>query len=111
LLWVRQPVAALSVGFVPSIAITWLFLSGRCDRALERIAQRPHARAIGPELTSDVNALRFAGLALAWVGCWFRQGWLVPAGAVVIVSAWWLAWRRGVSERAGARAAMSRPQG
>ena len=97
LLWGRQPLAAVAVGLGPSIAVTLVFLSGRFDHPLEVIRRRPAAQAIAPELSADVNTLRFVGLALSWAGCWFHQPWLLPAGLFVIVGAWWVAWRRGVS--------------
>jgi len=108
LLWWRQPLAAVAVGFGPSIVVTLVFLSGRLDHALEAIRSRPVAQAIGAKLSTDVNALRFGGLALSWAGCWFHHAWLLPAGVLVIVAGWWLAWRRGVSDRSGAGAPASR---
>ena len=96
LIWGRRPASAVAVGFGPSILVTLAFLSGRLDHTLEAIRNRPAARAIAPELSADVNTLRFAGLAVSWAGCWFHRPWLLPAGVFVIVSAWWLAWRRGV---------------
>jgi len=96
LFWYRQPATAVAVGFVPSIAVSLFFLSGRLDDALETIRSRPGARAIGPQLGANVNALRFAGLAVSWAGCWFHHAWLLPAGVVVILGGWWLAWWRGV---------------
>lgn len=95
LLWSREPLVAAAVGVGPSILVSVLFLSGRFDPALEAIRNRPAARAIAPRLSKDVNALRFAGLALSWAGCWFHRVWLIPAGVFVIIGGWWLAWRRG----------------
>ena len=99
LLWWRQPLAAAAVGFGPSILVTLVFLSGRLDHALESIRRKPAAQAIGSKLSTDINVLRFAGLAVSWAGCWFHNGMLVPLGVFVIIGAWWLAWRRGVSDR------------
>jgi hypothetical protein len=97
LFWRRQPLAALAVGFVPAIAVTLLFLSGRFDRSLEAVRNGPLARAIAPGLSADVNALRFGGLAMAWAGCGLRRAWPIPAGLFVILAGWWRAWRRGVA--------------
>jgi hypothetical protein len=97
LLWSSQPLAAVVVGFAPSIVVSSAFFSGRFDRALEAIRRRPIARAIAPKLSVDINTLRFAGLAVSWAGCWFHRAWMIPAGVFVILGAWWLAWRRGVS--------------
>lgn len=97
LLWWRQPVSAVAVGFGPSIVATLVFLSGRLDHSLEAIRSRPVAHAIAPQLSADVNALRFAGLAVSWAGCWFHHAWLLPAGMFVILGGWWVAWWRGVT--------------
>jgi hypothetical protein len=86
LLWWRQPLAAFAVGFGPSIVVTSLFLSGRLDRAVESIKSRPFAQVIGPELSTDVNAVRFAGLAVFWAGCWFHHEWLIPGGLLIIIA-------------------------
>jgi hypothetical protein len=104
LLWNRQPLAAFAVGFLPSIAATAIFLTGRLDRALERIESRPAARTIARGLSADVNALRFSGLAAVWAGCWLHRVWPIPAGVAVILGAWALARRRGASDRATAGA-------
>lgn len=97
LLWWRQPLTAIVVGFVPSIAATLVLLSGRFDHALEAIQRKRVAHAITSQLSADINALRFAGLAISWAGCWFHHASLLPAGVFVILGGWWLAWRRGVT--------------
>ena len=56
----------------------------------------PVGCAIAPQLSADVNALRFAGLAVSWAGCWFHHIWLLPSGVVVILGGWSLAWWRSV---------------
>jgi hypothetical protein len=99
LLWWRHPIGALVVGFVPSILISWIFLSGRFDRSLDAIRDGSAARTIAPHLSAGVNAIRFAGLALAWAGCWLHAAWMLPAGVFVILAGWWIAWRRGAEER------------
>ena len=99
LLWWRRPLTAVVVGFVPSIVVTLIFLSGRPDQSLRAIRNRPIAQAIAPQLSADVNALRFLGLALSWAACWRHRAWLLLAGLFVIVGAWWLAWYRGISHR------------
>src|SRR4029079_3182308 len=98
LLWRGHPGSAVVVGFGPSILVTWGFLSGRLDRALETIRSRPVAQAIASKLSTDVNVLRFLGLALAWGGCWRHEVWLIPTGVFVIFAGWWLAWRRGTTD-------------
>jgi hypothetical protein len=107
--WWREPVTAMAVGFVPSILVTLTFASGRFDHALEQIRLRPTARAIAPQLSTGINALRFTGLALAWAGCWFHELWLLPVGVLVILGGWWLAWRRGASDLQAPRFCLKDP--
>jgi hypothetical protein len=97
LFWRGYPAAALIVGLVPSVAATLLFLSGRLDGSLERIRRGRVARAVAPQLSAGVNALRFGGLAAAWAGCVLHRAWLVPAGLLVIAGGWWIARRRGAA--------------
>lgn len=96
LFWFRHPLAALAVGWGPSVLVTALFLSGRLDGALERLRERRTVRTVAPMLTADVNAIRFAGLALWWGGSWLHQWVLVPFGVLVVLSGWFLAYRRGL---------------
>ena len=96
-LWRRQPLPAVAVGFLPSLLVTAAFLFGKFDASLDRIRSRPLARAIAPQLSAEVNALRFAGLAVAWAGCWLHRVWLLPAGIAVILGGWGLAGRRGTA--------------
>jgi hypothetical protein len=91
LLWRHDWVAAVAMGFAPSILTTAVFLSGRFDDALGKIRKRRSARSIAQGLSPAVNAIRFGGLTVAWVGCWLHRPWWIPAGALVVAFGWWLA--------------------
>ena len=95
LFWHQRLLIGIAVGFGPSIVVSLLFLSGRFDRALQSIRARHAAQTIAPNLSRDINAIRFAGLALSWAACRLHRPWAIPAGVLVIFYAWWLAWRRG----------------
>lgn len=97
LLWRHHWVAAVVTGFGPSIVTTAVFLSGRFDDTLREIRNRPGARAIAERLSRDVNAIRFGGLAVAWFACWSHRPTWMPAGVLVVVFGWWLAWRRSTA--------------
>ncbi|HEX7797770.1 MAG TPA: hypothetical protein VF456_25590 [Vicinamibacterales bacterium] len=99
LLWRHRLLLAFVIGFGPSIIASLLFLSGRFDGALEAIRSRRVAQTIAPNLSPDINAMRFAGLAVSWTGCWLHRPWPIPAGALVIFCAWWAAWHRGERSR------------
>jgi hypothetical protein len=91
LLWRHDWVAAVAMGFAPSILTTAVFLSGRFDDALGKIRNRRGARSIAQGLSPAVNAIRFGGLTVAWVGCWLHRPWWIPAGVLVVAFGWWLA--------------------
>jgi len=94
LLWRHHWVAAVAMGLGPPIVTTAAFLSGRFDDAVGEIRNRRGARSIAERLSPAVNAIRFGDLAVAWVGCWLQRPWWIPAGALLVVVGWWLAWRR-----------------
>src|SRR5215218_2962327 len=93
MLWKQRWLPAFAIGFVPSIVMTLVFVSGRLDEALERIRRRPVSKRIALGLSAGVNTVRFAGLGVSWAGCWFHHVWMIPTGVLAIVGAWWLAWR------------------
>ena len=99
LLWQQRWLAALVVGFGPSIVVTIVFLLGTLDHVLDRIRDRSEARDLALQLSPDVNAVRFAGLAVSWAGCWVHRKRLLPAGVLLILAGWWIAWARGRSTR------------
>jgi hypothetical protein len=35
-----------------------------------------------------IEAWRFAGQIVMWVGAWYHVGWAIPAGALVVIAAW-----------------------
>jgi hypothetical protein len=35
-----------------------------------------------------IEAGRFAGQIVMWVGAWYHLGWAIPAGALVVIAAW-----------------------
>ena len=98
LLWRHDWLSAAAAGVVPSIVTTAAFLSGRFDDALGKIRNRRGARSIADRLSPAVNAIRFGGLAIAWVGCWAHRPWAIPAGTLLVLFGWWLAWRPTVGE-------------
>src|SRR5262245_66054402 len=112
--WGHDWVAAVTVGVVPSIVTTAVFLSGRFDDALGKMRDWPRARSIAEALSPGINAVRFGGLAIAWVGCWLQRPWSIPAGTLVGAVGWRLAGRRsarhGNPARSPRRRNLARPR-
>jgi hypothetical protein len=94
LFWRRQPLAALAAGFVPAIAVTLVFLSGgstgvskRSDAGPSHVRSRPRCPRTSTPFASAASPWRGPGADSA-------GAWPIPAGLLVIVAGWWLAWRR-----------------
>ena len=78
LLWRHQLVAALLIGFLPSILVSLLLIR---YSELEPYRTSAFGRYIAHHMTRAVEAGRFVGLALAWDGAWPQ-----PAQAVLVPS-------------------------
>jgi hypothetical protein len=85
LLWRHELVAALLVGFVPSIAATALLVR---FGNLEKLKESPLGRYVARSMTRAMEAVRFAGLAVSWTGAWWHRPAMVAAGAIVILTVW-----------------------
>jgi hypothetical protein len=89
LLWHRQLGWALLVGFAPAVLVS-LYLV--CFVDLRPQKESRFGRYVGRYMTRPLEAVRFLGLGLFWLAAWYRIGWLLPVGLLVIV----VAWLRGV---------------
>ena len=85
LLWKRKFGPAMLAAFGPAI----LASAGVLRFAdLERLKRSPFGRYIRPFMTRRVEAWRFSGQVVMWVGAWYHQFWLIPAGIATVVTAW-----------------------
>ena len=65
---------------------------------LERLKHSPFGRYIRQFMTRRIEAWRFAGQGVMWVGAWYHQFWLIAAGAVTVIAAWMSGrWRKGLT--------------
>jgi hypothetical protein len=47
-------------------------------------------------MSRAIEAWRFVGLVMLWLGAWYHQEWLIIAGIGVVVAAWMNGlWRKG----------------
>jgi hypothetical protein len=61
----------------------------------ERLKQSPFGHYIRQFMTGRIEAWRFAGQVVVWLGAWYHQFWLIPAGVAVVITAWMSGrWRR-----------------
>jgi hypothetical protein len=85
LMWRRRFVAAMLGAFVPA-TIAFVLVIRYAD--LEKRKRSPFGHYIGRYMNRRVEAWRFFGQVVIWVGAWHRVGKLVPIGWAIVVAAW-----------------------
>ena len=85
LLWQHKFGLAMLSAFVPAILASALVLR-LAD--LERLKQSPFGQYIHQFMNRRIEAWRFAEQVMVWVGAWYHQFWLIPAGLAAVIAAW-----------------------
>jgi len=86
LMWRRRLVAAMLAAFVPAVVASVLVMR---YADLERRKHSPFGRYMRRYMDRRVlDAWRFFGQVVTWVGAWHRIGKLVPIGLAIVVAAW-----------------------
>jgi hypothetical protein len=93
LMWRRRFVAAMLAAFVPALLASVLVIR------YADLDRRKHSRfGLYMRRYMDrrvVDAWRFFGQLVMWVGAWYHVGKLVPIGVATVVAAWVSGlWRR-----------------
>ena len=87
LFWNHRPLAALAVGFVPSIVMSGVLLQ---FADLERYRTSRFGRYVRRFMTRRVEIARFAGLFPLWGGAWFHRPEIIAVGVAWILGCWLL---------------------
>ena len=86
LMWRRRFAWAMLAAFVPAVLASVLVIR---YADLERSKHSPFGRYMHRYMNRRVlDAWRFFGQVLMWVGAWYRVGKLVPIGWAIVVAAW-----------------------
>ena len=86
LMWRRRFAWAMLAAFVPAVLASVLVIR---YADLERRKHSRFGRYMGRYMDRRVlDAWRFFGQVLMWVGAWYRVGKLVPIGVATVVAAW-----------------------
>src|SRR5215510_2141826 len=85
LFWHHALGAALVVGFVPSIAVSYVLIRWG---DLEPYRNSSFGRYVRRFMTRRVEAARFGGLVPLWGGAWSHRLGIVGLGALWIVGCW-----------------------
>ena len=85
LMWRRRFVAAMLGAFVPAVVASVLVIR---YADLERRKHSRFGRYMQRYMNRRVEAWRFFGQVVMWVGAWYRVGKLIPIGLATVVAAW-----------------------
>ncbi len=85
LIWQRALLPSLVVLFVPTTAVSLLLLR-RAN--LEPLRDSRLGRYVRAYMTRSVELARSAGMAVMIAGAWYRVGWVIAAGALIVLGAW-----------------------
>jgi hypothetical protein len=85
LLWQHKFGLAMLTAFAPAI-LGSVFVLRFAD--LERLKQSTLGRYVCQFMNRRVEAWRFAGQVVVWLGAWYHQFWLIPAGVAMTMAAW-----------------------
>jgi len=85
LMWRRRFAWAMFAAFVPA-AVASILVIRYAD--LERRKHSRFGRYVHRYMDWRVDAWRFCGQVVIWVGAWYRVGTLVPIGLAIVVAAW-----------------------
>ena len=85
LMWHRRFGAAMLSAWLPAILGSAAVLR---FADLERLKQSRFGHYIRQFMTRRIEAWRFAGQIVIWVGAWYHQFWLIAAGIATVIAAW-----------------------
>jgi hypothetical protein len=85
LMWRRRFAWAMLAAFVPAFVASVLVMA---YADLERRKHSPFGRYMQRYMNRRVEAWRFFGQVVIWVGAWYRVGKLIPIGWAIVVAAW-----------------------
>ena len=88
--WEHKLIAAITISLGPPLIVSGVILLSRMD--LEHYKRSVLGQYLAVYMTSIVEAVRLLGFAIAAIGFWFHNIWLVLVGFLIVV----LAWLRGL---------------
>jgi hypothetical protein len=85
LIWIHQLILGVLGAFIPSIVASIIVLK---YANLDRYAATPLGRYVGKFMTRTMEAVRFGGLLVVWVGAWYQNPWVIGLGILIVAMAW-----------------------
>lgn len=88
-LWFHQLLIAIMVMFIPSVVVSVAIIK---YVNLKDIKHSTFGKYIRMSMTKGMEAVRFAGFAIAIFGAWYHMAWLIVVGIMII----FIGWMRGL---------------
>ena len=85
IIWVHQLIFGVLAGFIPAI-IASVIVVRYAD--LDRYATSLLGRYVAKYMTRTMEAVRFVGLFVSWVGAWYHIWWIIGVGILIVILAW-----------------------
>ena len=85
LMWHRRFGPAMLGAWVPAILGSALVLR---FADLEHLKHSPFGHYIRQSMTRRIEAWRFGGQVVMWIGAWYHQFWLIGVGIATVIAAW-----------------------
>jgi hypothetical protein len=85
LIWQHEFLLAMLGAFLPAVVGSLLVIR---FADLERLRDSRMGRYIAGFMTRPIEAWRFGGQIVMWLGAWHHQIWWIPLGAAIVVAAW-----------------------
>jgi hypothetical protein len=85
LMWHRKFGSAMLGAWVPAILGSAAVLR---FANLEHLKQSRFGHYIHRFMMRRIEAWRFAGQIVMWIGAWYHQFWLIAAGVAMVIAAW-----------------------
>jgi hypothetical protein len=55
---------------------------------IRRLKNSRFGRYVNTFMTRPIEAWRFGGQIIMWIGAWYHWFWLIPVGALTVLAAW-----------------------
>ena len=85
LIWIHQLIFGVLAGFIPAIIASAIVAR---YANLDRYAASRLGRYVGKYMTRTMEAVRFVGLFVSWVGAWYHIWWTIGVGILIVIQAW-----------------------
>jgi hypothetical protein len=82
---IHQVVLGVVGVLVPSVLASVIVLK---YADLTKYASSPLGRYVRRYMTRTMEAVRFVGLIVSWLGAWYNLPWVIGVAVVIVVLAW-----------------------